>query len=188
MTMTQPATSETVSTTPPQAAPSFAEIRSALRNLPEIHTNLSPAAFLAAADAASKAGKLPGFEKTKGYFSTLLFGAPFDRVMDTTATDQGGKTIVRFRSRLLWKIPSIFVILIVFSIWPGVTLTDSLLRTYFTGYTIQTWWWYLPLTVLPLPWYIPKTVKKSEASCLLAAMENIQLLAERTRSEVVEPR
>lgn len=171
---------------PVPAAPSLAEIRKALQDLPTIRTKLSAAAVLSAADAASKAGKLPGFEKTDTYFATLLFGAPFDRVMTATASTDSGLTIISFTTRLLPKMPLIFAALIIFSIWPGVTLTHSLLRIYFPAYTIQTWWWYLPLTILPLPWYLKKTIKKSEASCLLSAIENINLLAERSQGEVLE--
>ena len=167
-------------------APSLAEIRAALRALPTIRTKLTPQAFLAAADAASKAGKLPGFEKTPAYFNTLLFGAPFDRTMTTSANAGPDHTTISFSTRLLLKMPLIFAVLIIFSIWPGVTLTHSLLRTYFPAYTIQTWWWYLPLTILPLPWYLKKTIKQSEASCLLSAIENINLLAERSHGEVIE--
>ena len=184
MTTTTPPTSDTPNTTPP--VPSFAEIRAALQTLPEIQTTLTPQEFLSVADSMSKAGKLPGFEKTPSYFSTLLFGAPFDRVMTSTATTRSDHTRIKFSTKLLLKMPLIFAALIIFSIWPGVTLTHSLLRTYFPAYTIETWWWYIPLTVLPLPWYLKKTIKQSEASCLLSAIENINLLAERAKGEVIE--
>ena len=172
--------------TPPEApTPSFAEITRALRELPRIRTKLSPAEFTRCADAASKAGKLPGFETEGALFTTLLFGAPFDRVMSTAAKQDGEMWEYSFSVKMLPKMPLIFAAVTAFSIWPGVTLTHSFLRTYFTWYTIQTWWWYIPVTVLPLPWMGWKMVKKSEASCLVCAHENVQLLAERCGGEIV---
>jgi hypothetical protein len=49
--------------------------------------------------------------------------------------------------------PIAMIIVSVLSVWPGVWLTDSMIRTYFPSYDYNTNLWYIPLTVLSLVWY-----------------------------------
>jgi hypothetical protein len=55
-----------------------------------------------------------------------------------------------------------------------------MLRTYIPSYKFQTWIWYIPLTVVPLPWYWMRMLRNSKVS----ALEHAQELMERIRQEV----
>ena len=123
--------------------------------LPRLRTMLSPEEVLERASFASRRGRLAGFEPGgAGLFSVAAFGQPFDRVLIVEAQRDGPATVLRFSTRLLRKWPALFIAVAVFTVWPGVWLTHSLLQTYFPGSLVANWpyWWYLPLSVLPLPW------------------------------------
>jgi hypothetical protein len=58
---------------------------------------------------------------------------------------------MRTRPLAVWA----FWVLTALTVYPGVLLTDSLLATYFLWYPRSIWFtcaWYLPITVLPVPW------------------------------------
>ena len=63
------------------------------------------------------------------------------------------------------KIPAIFGVVLLLSIWPGMPMTDSMLRTWSTWYDSLPSWatqaWYVPLMVLPLPWMWLSWVRSS---------------------------
>jgi hypothetical protein len=151
--------------------------------LPVLRAPLSVDAAVKKLDALSRQGKLAGFQsggdgRAGVVFSAAAFSEPFDRELLATVrqADANGATF-EFRLRVLPKVPLIFAAVIVLSIWPGVWLTDSMLRTYFSWYTIETWWWYLPLTILPLLWYVPNTWKKSKRMAHESALEVIAKMA-----------
>jgi hypothetical protein len=81
--------------------------------------------------------------------------------------------------------PILYALLLGVSIWPGIWLTDSMLRAYFSWYRIPTWWWYLPLTVPTSPWAMWVAVKKSRATGNAAGLELIQKIAAAVNGEVV---
>ena len=78
--------------------------------------------------------------------------------------------------------PRVFAALLIVTIWPGLPLTDDFLSSFqwyehFVGRTgIQTWYWYLPLTVLPAPFAFKGAIKKSKASAYESAIETIEKL------------
>lgn len=154
--------------------------------LPIITTSLSADEVLGALNKASRRGRLPGFEKRdEGSFVVAAFGDPFDRelVSAIEAGDEGGAR-VRFRSRLLWKLPGIFIVLVVVSVWPGLPLTDALIPASWGWW--PTWWWYLPLVVVPLPFVLPRMWKKSERAARKSAREAIEKIA-REVDGAIEP-
>lgn len=109
----------------------------------------------------SKRGRLAGFriiESAKGNgpgaYVVTAFGGIYDydliaRVSPRGTEDAGSRT--SFEMRLQRKMPIAAVAIIVFTIFPGLQLTDSMLASYFSWYTIETWWWYLPLVGLMIP-------------------------------------
>ncbi|MCB9838360.1 MAG: hypothetical protein H6813_03395 [Phycisphaeraceae bacterium] len=117
-------------------------------------------------DRAAKQGKLPGFERRGDHaFRALVYGEPFDRELLGEITPSDGGCTIALRLRLMKKFPVIAVALVSVSIWPGVWLTDSMIQTYFPGYPNAFWVtaaWYLPLTVIPLPWMLRSMWRKSE--------------------------
>jgi hypothetical protein len=149
--------------------------------LPLLLTNLGNEQLLQKLDAAARRGKLAGFEKLEGpeLFEVEAYSAPFDHVLRATAEAAGGRTRLRFRTRMLRKVPLIFAVGTLVTIWPGLPLTHSMLVTYFSWYRLSEWTtaaWYLPLTVLPLLWWIPRAIRKSRAGAAEASREQIQKL------------
>lgn len=127
------------------------------------------------AQQLSRKGKLPGFERRGEAFSFAGFGEPFDYIV-SARPDAGG---VSFHGAMHRKLPLIFAVVIVLSIWPGSWLTDSMLRSYFTWYNFEAWVtyaWYIPLTVVPLLWIIPRMMRKSRDAAYKHAQEQIQTL------------
>lgn len=146
--------------------------------LPVLRTSLAPSEVLARLLALAKRGKLAGYqalgshptEKVGAAFRVSVFGEPYDRELIAAVVPQGagggsagGGSVVKFESRLLRKLPAIMIIATILSIQPGMWLTDSMLKLYFSWYTIETWWWYLPLVLLSIP-MLWKQFKKSEAA------------------------
>lgn len=177
-----PTTSSTSSQPPAPASvgPGFEEA------LPEVHTPLSPALILERLEAASRRGKLAGWQSpaTKpapfgASFAIKDFGHPFESILlGHTAESSEGGTRLTFTTRIQPLLPAIYLVVLVASVWPGVWLTDSLIRTYFTGYTFNTYYWYMPLTVPFVPWGMWSAWKKSTRSARTDARE----LVERVRA------
>lgn len=123
----------------------------------ELSTQHSRDEVLEAMRGLSKAGKLAGFAESKQTQSELFrvaaFAMPFDHELVAHARDDAGKTLLAFAPKLLLKMPIAMIIVSVLSVWPGVWLTDSMIRTYFPSYDYNTNLWYIPLTVLSLVWY-----------------------------------
>lgn len=155
-----------------------------LRALPAIATPLDAGECSLRAERLSKQGKLAGYAPGPGLFSCAAFGAPFDYRL--LAEHTAGS--VRFRAQRLRKLPTIYAGVLALTVWPGVVLTHSLLNTWFSWYP-QVWWatwaWYVPLTLLPIPWAWRTVARKSRASALGHAHEQIARLAQALDGELV---
>ncbi|MDX2148222.1 MAG: hypothetical protein SFZ23_11940 [Planctomycetota bacterium] len=162
---------------------------SASNPLPRVVTALTPDRVIQALDAQSKDGKLAGFRRVNSptdLCAVAAFAEPFDREILISARPSSSGCELAFRMRLLPRVPLIFALVIAFSIWPGVWLTDSMLTTYFEWYTIETWWWYLPLTIVPLLWMIPRMWKKSSLEAAASAREVIAKVALATQGRIAD--
>lgn len=143
----------------------------------------APSEVLARLLALAKRGKLAGYQagsSTGGTvgasFRASIFGEPYDReLVGVVEAKAGGGSLIRMRSRLLKKLPAIMISVFVLTIQPGLWLTDSMLRLYFSWYRIDTWWWYLPLVLLsaPVMW---KQFKKSERTAASEAALVVQAI------------
>lgn len=155
--------------------------------LPTVRTALAPEVVLDRLDALSRQGKLPGFERGRaGLFDVEVFAEPFDRVMISEAErTSAGETLIHLRTRAAKRMPLIYILVTVFTIWPGVWLTHSMLRTYFPGYSFPTWMWYIPVTVLPLPWMARNMIRKSGTLAHESTKEQIARIAEAVGGELV---
>jgi len=134
-----------------------------------LRTSLRPSEILARLDHAARRGRLAGYRPLPdgSGFRALLYGEPFDHDLEARFESVDGETIIRFETRMRRKLPVIFAITIVLAVWPGLPLTDSLLATYFPAYPNQMWVtaaWYLPLTILPLPWMLLRMWRRSRAA------------------------
>jgi len=146
--------------------------------LPSLTVPLPSDEILKRLDAAARRGNLAGFKNhaSEYLFEVEAYTQPFDHRLLAKAAGADGGTRLSFRPRMFRKAPLIFAISIVFTIWPGLPLTHSMLVTYFRWYhwsSAITAAWYLPLTVLPLLWWVPRAIRKSRAGAVEAAKEQI---------------
>lgn len=138
---------------------------------------------------AGRRGRLPGFDApAAGRFRLDCDAVPFEHEIrgELGAESPSGSkiTLVLRRKPLM---PAIFAVTLALTIWPGAWLTDSLMATYWPAYgrwaqdmPWLTYAWYLPLTVLPLPWMWKSLTRKSRAG---AAESTAKILA--TLREIV---
>lgn len=150
-----------------------------------LRASLAPRAAIDACERLARAGKLPGFERDGELACrSRVFGQPFDRNLFITAAEAAnGGSVVRLRTELRRRVPVIFAIIGVATVWPGVWLTDSLIQTYFSAaqtWLIKTWMWYLPLAIIPLPFAARSMWRKSQAQ----AAEHFAELQERIAQAV----
>lgn len=168
----------------PAQAPSF-PIRDPL---PTVRSPLAPAAILERLSIASRRGRLAGFHAGPGSseFRATLFSEPFDHELHARieATPEGGSTLTS-TARMLPKVPVIFAVVLVATVWPGVVLTDKMIPGEW-GW-IDTWIWYVPLTALPLPWLWVKWMKKCRAAAGVSAYELLHKLATELEGQVDAP-
>lgn len=114
----------------------------------------------------ARKGKLPGFERLSGplSFEVEAFGVPFTGVMQASAAREGDRTVLRFATKMSPKMPLVWVVILVVTIWPGLPLTENLIEAIGpTGWWQYTIWWYLPLSVVSLPLAIWSGLKRSKA-------------------------
>lgn len=125
----------------------------------------------------SKRGKLPGYQGDvdEGIAEIAAHGIPFDSKLILTHTDNR----LTFEPKLLKMMPAIFGILLIISIWPGLPLTDVFLKSFewyerFVAQTgVKTWYWYLPLTILPAPFAWKSAIKKSKRTAMESLLESV---------------
>lgn len=145
---------------------------------PVVESSLTPGEVMERARQMSKRGKLPGFAATSStQFQADAFATPFEHTLfcEIHASGQGSRLV--FHATMNKRTPWIYALTLIATVWPGVWVTDSMLKTYFSWYTIPTWWWYLPLSVIPLPWMWRSFMHKSRASADASAREVIADLA-----------
>jgi len=148
--------------------------------LPAIATELSTEEIKARLLKLSKRGKLAGYEgeDCEGIAQVAAHGTPFDSKLIINHND--GQ--LEFELRLISLMPRIFALLLVITVWPGLPLTDDFLSSFqwyeklvaSTG--VKTWYWYLPMTILPAPFALRSAIKKSKSSAFESAIETIEKL------------
>lgn len=160
---------------------------------PPLEVHLTPDEVIQRLDLASRRGRLPGFEAHPpgALFKVDAWGAPFDSDLLARGTTDSKRTRLEFEVRLRRRMPLIFAVVLVCTVWPGVVITDSMLRLWFGWYNrlaqlpMFTWGdfhaftylWYLPLTVLPLPWMWRGWMRRSCASAQASAREMIDKIS-----------
>jgi len=155
--------------------------------LPSVRTALGTDQVLARLDSAARRGRLPGFARCTGenLFKVVAYGEPLDHDLFARAEGHGAAGFtLHFSLRMLRKLPIIFWVMTAVTVWPGVWLTDSMLRTYFDWYRFATWMWYIPLTVLPIPWMWARWVGRSRTAAHESAVEQIASVAKELGGEV----
>lgn len=121
----------------------------------------------------SRRGKLPGFETLAGGFRARAFGDPFDHWLNAAVSAHEAGSRMEFTVTPALRMPLVFLVVTVLTIQPGMWLTHSMLATYFPWYgqNVNTWWWYLPLVVLPLPVILVRMWRRSVQGAWSHALE-----------------
>lgn len=152
-------------------------------SLPILSSPYSAPEIVARLDALARRGKLPGFQRTPNQptlFEMTDFGTPFESVLAATATPSAVGTDLAFQSRMKRGTLWVFNIALIVSVWPGVWLTDSMIRTYFPSYPLSfggTCAWYLPLTILPAPLALLSALRRSRTTAHAEALSLITSIA-----------
>lgn len=144
--------------------------------LPPLSTTLADEEIMRRLDGAARRGKLAGFHPhaRPALFSVTAYGDTFDYRL--IATRVGAE--LRFALQTPLRVLAIFWGSLAITIWPGMWLTDSMLTTYFSWYQIPTWTWYLPVTLLPVPWMLKTVFGKSRVAAVQHAQEQITRIGE----------
>ena len=172
----------TPSPTAPFAPPTGATAPAHSNPLPDIDTALDSAEVVRRLDESSRRGRMPGFHRGSGpvLFTVTDFGSPFESVLEARSGSSSHGTRLTFSVRMKPRMAWIYGIVLVATVWPGVWITDSMLKTYFPGVNLYTWWWYLLLTVPFVPLGMWSALRKSRESGLSEARE----IVERIRSNL----
>ncbi len=154
-------------------------------SLRELRTDRTGPEVIAKLDEAARRGKLAGFHATgAAMFEVEAFAVPFEHSLVGTvfgvgpdsgvdAGENGGSgSVVRFEQRMLWRMPLVWLVILLVTIWPGLPLTELLIDQIFPA----MWWtytayWYLPLTIASLPLTMWWGLKKSRAMARESAAE-----------------
>ncbi|MBL0922618.1 MAG: hypothetical protein IBJ10_10900 [Phycisphaerales bacterium] len=155
-----------------------------MNEIPTLRSALAPRAFVERLDVAARRGRLPGFhaDPGSGTFRVRLYGGNFDRMLEGSAAGAGSGSEATLRVRLLPGMPLAFVLISLFTVWPGVWLMDSMLLTYYPPAQnwIPTWWWYIPLTALPLPFAAKKLWRSSNEAATEDLRKTLASIARET--------
>lgn len=151
--------------------------------LPVLSTDLSPDEVIARLRKRSQQGKLPGFEHRGGHvFRVLCFGQPYDKELIGSVApceERQRGACVRFHTRLLRRMPTIMIVVMVLTIWPGVWVTHSLIAAYWYSYPDPMWVtaaWYIPLCLIAIP-ALWKQYKRSVAAADAHSHDIVQGIA-----------
>lgn len=137
---------------------------------------------------ASRRGRLAGFSAGPGpaEFRATLFSEPFDHELRAGIQPQpGGGSVVNSTARMLPRMPAIFLVVLILTVYPGVLLTDTMIPGEW-GW-IDTWIWYVPITALPIPWLWMKWMKKCRAAAGASAYELLHKVAAELEGRVDSP-
>ena len=185
----EPESSELVLSGPPEPPKPWSKDAS----LPRVVSPMPASDLQKALSQRAKQGKLAGYQKQSERTFTLdAAGGIYERTLIATiisdTADKDEHTEIWFEGKLKRTIPIVVIVVLVFTLWPGVWLTDSILSTWFSWYRLGIWWtsaWYIPLTLLAVPAFWAQ-FRKSERESWEDAHKAIAKIAKIGDGEVVE--
>lgn len=139
----------------------------------------TPDEIRARLDIAARRGRVPGLHAGKG---DILFhvdgcGTPFEHHLIARGTPDEGGTRIGFALERQKRVPAIFAFVLILTVWPGVYFMDQLIPGEWNW--IKTEYWYLPLAIVPIPWFWRSTSRKS----LKIATEDAASIVQKIRAE-----
>lgn len=184
----QPEAKELVLSGPPTPPPPWSKEAS----LPRVITGMPAMELQKALAQRAKQGKLAGYQPQGPRSFTLdAAGGLYERTLIATiisdTADKDEHTEIWFEGKLKRTIPIVVIAVLIFTLWPGVWLTDSILSTWFGWYRMGIWWtcaWYIPLTLLAVPGFWAH-FKKSERESWADAEKAIGKIARIGDGELV---
>jgi hypothetical protein len=150
-----------------------------------MRSRLTAPEFLERLRVASRRGRLAGFESgNSSTFRVSAHGHPFDGELVGRCTGEHQGTRVDFDLRMLPRMPALFAAIILFSIWPGVYFMDELIAQFLPGMWRPwvTYYWYLPLTILPTPFLWRSVMAKSRRTMREHADETLAKITKETEA------
>lgn len=155
--------------------------------LPTIVVGIPAEAIVERLRTASKRGRMAGFAvpgPSGGLFSVAAHGRPFDGAL--VGRLEGDRLV--FSLTLLRRMPVMFAAVLLATVWPGVYFMDELIAVFLPSLWRPwvTYYWYVPLTVLPLPWIWTGLMRRSRATVHASAVEAIGKIAAEAEG-TVEP-
>jgi hypothetical protein len=136
-------------------------------------------------ESLARRGKLPGYRAlSDSSFRVDAFGNPFDADLIATITSTDPLEL-RFTLRVRRMFPLVFALVTLLTIWPGVLITDSLIPGEWGWW--PTAYWYLPLTILPIPLIVRSLRKKTRVSTRAHAQKQIRTICQALSATAVGP-
>ena len=133
--------------------------------------------MLSRLQTASKRGRLAGYQQIEGpgLFRVAAHGQPFEGELIGTL----GNGQISFEAPMLQRLPIVFAVILLLTVWPGVYFMDELVAQFVPSLWRPwvTYYWYIPITVIPLPWMWRGIMRKSRATIDASAREMIAKIA-----------
>lgn len=145
----------------------------------DVVVDAGPDEIRAKLDISARRGRVPGLHAGSGevLFHVDGCGTPFEHHLIGRGAAEDGGTRIRFALERQKRMPIIFAALLIVTIWPGVYFMDQLIPGEWNW--IKTEYWYLPLTIVPIPWFWRSTARKS----LKIATDDATRIIEKIRAE-----
>jgi hypothetical protein len=150
--------------------------------LPSIRTSLTEAEVLSRLGLASRRGRLPGFiarPSSDVLFRVSAFGHPVDGRLDAGIEGSGADRRITFQLTLPRRLRVILALILLLTVWPGLYFMDQLMIQFLSSARafVPTWWWYLPVTVAPIPWVWRSVMNRARHTTAASANEAIRKIA-----------
>ena len=182
----------------PEASPLPDRAPHALGALPSLAVPLTTDEVLDRLGTASRRGRLPGFDAkpTSGaLFRVAAFGTPMDSDLDARPRQVNGLVMLDFSVVAPRRLAVVLALSLVLTVWPGVYFMDQLMIQVLPGVwnwlpalpgpMSHTWWWYLPVSILPIPWVWRGVMRRARETALVSAREAIDKLAGELGADIV---
>lgn len=162
----------------------------AARALPGLAVPLAVDEILDRLGTASRRGRLPGFVPAPpggALFRVAAFGNPVDGNLDARPRPVDGGTHLDFTLGIPRRLSVVLAAALAVTVWPGVYFMDQMMIQFLPGVRgwLPTWWWYLPVSILPIPWIWRSIMARARSTALQSAREMMDTLAGELGADIV---
>jgi hypothetical protein len=120
-------------------------------------------------------------------FRVAAFGNPIDADLDARPRPVNGLVMLDFALTIPRRLPVTLAVSLVLTVWPGVYFTDQLMIQFLPTWraAIPTWWWYLPVSIVPIPWVWRRVMRRARDTTMTSAREMIDKIAGELGADIV---